>query len=119
MKEIFQLFLGENLTIVYFFVYLVWAYMGFFINLIIDINRRKPESETSPKPFSLNYWWNDNKWRLLSSFLLIPVAIILSKELMGMEISNTLAFLIGLGSDTLIELIKRKKAQQKLLKTVE
>lgn len=110
MKEFFELFLGT--TLLTFLVFLAFAYLGAIINLCIDLLERDPKSDTSPKKFNIKYWWADNKIRLFIVFVLIPIALLLSKDLFGLALSNTTAFFIGFSNDSIIRLIKKRKFKE-------
>lgn len=91
-----------------FVVYIIIAYAGMILNMISDVTRRKPDSITSPTALSFSYWFNDNKARLMRSFITIPIGIIFFNDVAGIEISNLGALMIGLSSDHIWEILKRK-----------
>jgi hypothetical protein len=103
----FQAFAG-SMPMVYFLAYIIWAYIGMGINLFVELTKRKPQSPGSPVKLHGGYYWADNRNRILISALLIPVAILMSKELMGLDITRGVAISIGFGADTLAEIVKRK-----------
>lgn len=97
-----------------FIAYCILAYVGMFLNILSDIIRRNPDSISSPTAFSLKYWLNDNKARLIRSLITIPVCILFINELSQIgeltfiSVSNLGAFIIGLGADHIWEILKRK-----------
>ena len=113
MKEEFVKNFMGNMTPVMFLVYLTWAYLGMFINLIIELSKRKPLSKASPKKLSGKYYLSDNWKRFLISLFLVPISILVFSELFGMNITNERAMLLGLGADTIAEIYKRKKLTPK------
>ena len=114
MKEFLSEFLHtfmNNMTIMNFLVFLTWAYIGMFISLGLDLSKRKPASKSSPKKLSGKYYISDNTKRLLLSFILIPISILVFGELFGMEINNDRAMFIGLCADELVLIYKKRKEQ--------
>lgn len=97
-----------NLSVVSFQVYLIYAYFGVILNVISDIIRRKPDSSSSPKKFTFQYWWEDNWRRLLISIVLVPIAVLVAEEFMDSPLTKLEALGIGLAAEHLLELIKRK-----------
>lgn len=109
MKE-YITFLLNGLTIVEFLVFMTYAYGGLVLNLIFDVLQRKPLSPESPIFFSFKYFFKDNWKRLIMSVMLIPIVILLFKQLMGSEINYLSAFLLGWASDGVSNLIKRRSS---------
>lgn len=107
-ETFWELFMG-NMNIMYFWVYLIWAYIGMVINLVFELNKRKPSSEKSPKKFDGKYYISDNWKRLIIAVILVPISILTFGGLFGMEITNDRAMLLGLGADALAEIYKRRK----------
>jgi len=107
MKEFFYL-LFNGITPIQFCVFMFYATGGLLLNLLFDICGRRPESLTSPKKFSIKYWFNDNWKRILISFILLPIIIILFSEIMGNEINIGNAFFAGFSSDAIANLLKRR-----------
>ena len=97
-----------GMAMVLFLVYLAWGMVGIVAQVLIDLIKRKPESTTSPQTFSLAYYWNDNKYRLLVAIVLMPICILLYSELMGTDLSRLEAFSIGFASDMIADILKRK-----------
>lgn len=91
-----------------FAVYMIYAYLGMALNLFSDIIRRDPNSATSPEKFELSYWLEENWRRLAIALVLVPVAIVFCKDFMDIDISRLSALLIGLSSDHLLEILKRR-----------
>lgn len=106
-KSFFDVFTG-GLDITYFLAYVLWGYIGMGLNWFIELIRRKPKSQTSPKKFRGAYYLDDNKKRIIIASILVPIAVIMFNELFGMEVTNERALMLGFGADTLAELIKRR-----------
>ena len=100
----FVVYILSGLKPEHFAALLLVSYLGLVMNLLSDIVRRKPESETSPVKFSLDYWWHDNKFRILLSFISVSSLVLLT----GSELDLTKALGIGLGADHVMEILKRK-----------
>lgn len=96
----------------YFLAMLIFALMGMFVNIISDLTKRKKNSPNSPYKFSFGYWFKDNKIRLAINIPLIPIALLLCNELIGVELTKLSSFMIGFGSDHILELLKRKSIKQ-------
>ena len=96
----------------YFLAMLIFALMGMFVNIISDLTKRKKSSPNSPYEFSFSYWFKDNKIRLAINIPLIPIALLLCNELIGVELTKLSSFMIGFGSDHILELLKRKSTKQ-------
>lgn len=107
-QSISDIILG-GITPQYFAAMLLFAIMGVAVNIISDVSRRDKPSEHSPQEFSLKYWWGDNWRRVVATVILLPVALLTSAEMIGLELTKFNAFVIGFGADHLIEIAKRKK----------
>jgi hypothetical protein len=105
-----EAFMGDMNTTV-FISFLVWGYIGVIVNMVIEVFKRKPLSKHSPKEFKADYYISDNKKRIVAAIILLPVSILLCKEMIGIDITNGIAFALGYGSDTLAELFKRKTSK--------
>lgn len=99
-----DLFLN-GMSLVSFCVFLLWAYIGVLVNVLLEYYGRSSK-KTSTK-FSFKYWWTDNWAKILLSLLLVPIAIVFCEEVVGMEINNYAAILIGGGSDRLIAVMRK------------
>lgn len=97
-----------NLSITHFAVYLIWAYLGIILNVVSDLLRRKKSSPSSPKKLDSAYWWSDNYRRLILSCIVAPIFIIFFSDIMEMQLTRLYALFIGLSSDHLLEILKRK-----------
>ena len=102
-----EIMLG-NLTPTVFLAFWLWSFIGLVLNLGLDILQRKPQSVNSPRNFDWNYWWADNKQRIIVSFILLPFAVIFGKFITGTEMNIYLAFCVGFGSDYISNILKRK-----------
>lgn len=107
MKEFIEHLLN-GIPPIHFAVFLVYAFGGLVLNVILDIAKRKPCSATSPEKISPSYWFHDNWKRLIVSFMFLPLVVILFGQLTGGEINNLNAFYAGFSADALAELLKRR-----------
>ena len=103
-----DMFLG-GMSIIAFTSYMLWAYIGVAVNVLLEYQARSaPDGkEWKQDKFSFSYWWKDNRMKILLSCILVPVAIVFSKEVIGMSISNWTAVLIGGGSDRLLVVVRK------------
>lgn len=107
MKEFLNLILN-NIEPITFLAYLLYAFVGFILNLLFDILRRKPESKKSPYEWDWSYWWVDNWRRIVWTVTLLPFAIVFSKFISGTDMNIYLAFMTGWGADTITNILKRR-----------
>jgi len=107
MKEFLNL-LFSGVAPVVFLVFVIYAYIGLGINLLVDILSRDKFSINSPFKFSWKYWWQDNNKRLIISLLLIPVIVVLWKMMIGGDLNNYTAFMIGWTGDAIANLLKKR-----------
>lgn len=98
----------SDINLASFIVFMMFAYIGLAGNLLSDFTRRNKHSKSSPAQFSLAYWWADNKYRLLLSLLSTPLFILIFNELFGIQVSKLIAVLIGISTDHIWEILKRK-----------
>ena len=98
----------EGMSIILFISFLIYSYLGILVNMLVEFMKRKPLSPSSPNKPDFKYYWKDNKVRIFIALILSPIAIILCKNLINIEISNMVAFFIGYCSDQIAEMIKRK-----------
>ena len=108
--SVLEIILGE-MSFNYFLVMLLFAILGAILNMTSDNLRRRKGSKHSPDDWSLKYWWADNQRKIIATVVLIPVAILTCNGMFGIEITKSIAFGIGFGSDHLIEIAKRKELQ--------
>jgi len=95
-----------------------FAIMGVILSLRLQIVNRDRESDRTPKHFSWSFFWLDNIKRLVTTLILIFVALRFTEEWMGAKTTMWLAFLIGLSVDKFAQFLKNqnilgKKLQQK------
>ncbi len=98
----------SDIDLASFIVFMLFAYIGLIGNLLSDIIRRDKRSASSPVKFSIAYWWADNKYRLLLSLLSTPLFIFIFNELFGIQVSKLIAVFIGISTDHIWEILKRK-----------
>lgn len=93
----------------YMIAIFVFAMIGVAISLLIHSTNRNPDSFTSPRKFSLSYLIKDNWKRILLNILLILVTIRFSEEIIGVQLNEFVALLIGVSFDKLSEYLQNKK----------
>jgi len=98
----------SDIDLASFIVFMLFAYIGLAGNLLSDFIRRNKHSKNSPVKFSPAYWWADNKYRLLLSLLSTPFFILIFNELFGIQVSKLIAVFIGISTDHIWEILKRK-----------
>lgn len=98
-------FLNSGYTLGQFASFFGWALVGAYILVQSGINNRDPNSSRTPTEFSWKFWFRDNARRVAFNGVLILVAIRFSKEITGKDINEFWAFVIGLSSDGLAQLI--------------
>ncbi len=113
--SVLDIILG-GMTFNYFIAMFLFALVGVIINLFSDVQRRNKSSKNSPKEFSFKYWWKDNWKRVTATIVLLPIALLTTTDMFGVELTNGVAISIGFGADHIIEIIKHKKI--KLIKSV-
>jgi hypothetical protein len=107
MKEFLKLVIGTDDVPLYAAMWF-FSLAGIAISLLIDAKGRDKESERTPPAWSWNFFWSDNFRRLITTVLLVFIALRFSNELLGVDISLWASFLIGLGFDKLAEVAKKK-----------
>ncbi len=86
-----------------------FGYLGVLIMILLDVSKRNPTSKWSPVAFSFRFFITDNLKRIILNVLLVAVCIRFIPQLTGKDMSQWLALLIGIGSDTLGAMILKKK----------
>lgn len=88
----------------------VFTLIGVALSLLFNAATRDPNSETSPIEWSWEFFWNDNKMRIIKSVLLgllvIFVSLRFTKEIFGRELSMFFALMIGLSLDKVQTIVK-------------
>ncbi|MNS62031.1 hypothetical protein D3C72_950770 [compost metagenome] len=92
-----------------FLGYIFFAFIGVLISLLEDTATRDVNKHNSPIRFSKSFWIQDNALRILLGILLIYVSIRFSTLITGFEISEFMAFCIGLSIDILFKKVKSVK----------
>jgi len=98
-----------SLSWIQFFVYVGFGYIGLLINSVMEITGRDTsESKGKIKKFSSGYWLRDNWKKMIASLLVVPMGILLSKEVFGLELTKINALAIGGFADNIFERYKNK-----------
>ncbi len=89
---------------------LFFGYVGVLVMLLLSVSMRNPTSPKSPIPFSWKYFWATNAQRIAGNLILVAVCIRFTPEILGMDVTQGVAFIIGLGSDLIgAQLMKKRK----------
>lgn len=104
-----ELVLGEGVTWTMFTVFLLFGLIGLVTSVAFDIY----SSGASSKELSFKVFWNDNRWRLLLSLLVIVIAILFSEQLLEMQMGNWSSFIAGFTADKIIENMMQRRRRKK------
>lgn len=86
----------------------LFAFIGVLVTLLVGATLRKVDSQWSPKDFSWGYLIYDNAKRILLNVLLIFVTLRFMPELTGWDLSVWKGFVVGVGYDGLLLIVKQK-----------
>jgi len=103
IKEILGTDTGQAFLILLFF-----SAIGVTLSLLLHASNRDQQAPSTPVKFSFWFLIKDNWKRILTSFLLIYIAIRFTPELFGVQITSFWALAIGLCLDKLAQWIKEK-----------
>lgn len=108
----FERFIGTT-DISYFIILFVFALIGAFISLRWQVHTRDKRSTRTPANISWKFMLLDNVSRMATTFLLIFIGIRFSVLLLGSDMTEWGALLLGLGLDKISEMLKNatKKAR--------
>lgn len=87
----------------------IFGYIGMLIRVLIDVHKRSPA--TSPAKFSWKYFWTDNNTRFIVNIILVALAVrfIPDPNFLGKTLTPFGAFMVGFGSDYLVQQLKSKE----------
>lgn len=91
---------------------LLFAFIGIFINTYVLTAKSVKKNESTPAKFSWSYWWANNKDRILrwiGLLFVIAVSMRFSNEILNVKFTVFIAFLLGLGLDRLVEIVRNLK----------
>jgi len=101
MEKFIRLLLGNN-DLPTFCAAMVIALAGALISLKIKAGKRDKLSPETPFQFSWKFLVQDNLLKLFAGILPVVIAIRFSSEFFGQDLTMGFAFLIGLGSDSIL-----------------
>jgi len=110
IREIVSALFG-TLTPVELITSFIFASLGIFIKWYFQTKAAVKHNPETPHQFSLCYWWDNNKPKMiafLATIAVLFVTIRFPKEIIGMEWSYAYALIVGLSFDRLAEIIKTK-----------
>lgn len=91
-----------------FIAAMLFAMIGVFIVLLLGTRLREKESVTSPTVFSWKYLFSDNAKRILGSVLCVLVTLRFMPEILNVQLSAWMGFVVGTFWDGLALIIKQK-----------
>lgn len=104
-------YLLGGLEVNLFIACLLFAGLGILLALTLQALFRNKYSETTPTVWSWKFWFLDNWRKALITIILVYISIVFSYQVFQVEISTWFAFLIGLGFDNILKLVKNKKQE--------
>lgn len=108
MNEFLDNLIGADVNLAALLAFAVWAYGGLAYSLYTDF----VSSGENLKQFNPTYYWQQNKWRVIQSIVAIPIGLIFTQDLLGIELSAFSALLLGFNIDKLLEAIKDRKKRK-------
>lgn len=107
MKKLsfFEQFIGTS-DITYFLVLFAFALIGAFISLRWQVHKRNKRSSATPEPFSWKFMLLDNINRIVVSIFLIFLGLRFSPALLGVEMNEIGAVVLGASLDKVSEGLK-------------
>lgn len=91
-----------------FGVLLFYGYIGALLSYLIQVYKYFPRIKKE-SGYSILYALRDNIWRLLLTFIIVPVGILFSEELLQFKISAFTSLLAGFMSDKTIDALANRK----------
>jgi hypothetical protein len=98
----------QSLVIPNFFTLFFWVGIGIFMSLLLHTTGRDVMSENTPIRFSWQFFWKDNIKRIFVSFMLIYITLRFTPSILGIKVTDYVAFAIGFINDKLAQIIKDK-----------
>lgn len=106
LNEFLSHLLGSN-TPAWWSAALVWVIFGMLLSLYLSVRQRDKTSPETPYEFKLSFFLKDNLVRVVTGLLISVTILRFSHEYIGTEATLWLAFLYGLGSDKLTDLLEK------------
>ena len=85
-----------------------FAIIGIFLSLLMQTTKRDVSSPATPFCFSFKFLFSDNNKRIVASIILVYIALRFTPDLIGVEITQFYAFVIGYSSDKLSQILKNR-----------
>jgi hypothetical protein len=102
-----NIFTGEVPTDI-FLGFCFFATLGIALSLLWHATRRNVNEKTTPVQFNFWFMLRDNWKRIISSVILVYIALRFAPEIINRDLTEFWAFCIGVGFDKISELIKTK-----------
>ena len=83
---------------------ILFGFLGLIASVLVELIRHKSNIKITGG-FNLGYWFTDNFARLLLSILIVFVGVLYTQDLVGIEIGNKGALVMGFCTDKIIETI--------------
>jgi hypothetical protein len=111
IKELFIQLLGvpftsQNMAIV--IAGAIFANIGLAVNYFFKVKKAIKTNDNSPDNFSIKYFIKNNWQDISLTILLVFVGLRFTQELLGLQITMWVAFIIGFGIDKLVDIINSK-----------
>jgi len=87
--------------------YAIFILMGMFLFSYLEVENRDRESKNTPKKFSWKFWIYDNIRRYIASILLVYILFRFSHEMMGRELDEFTALMMGFTADGIVGMKKK------------
>lgn len=91
-----------------FGVLLFYGYIGAVLSYLFQVFKYYPRINKEGG-FSAYYAAADNKFRILGVIIVIPLGVLFSKELLGVELTPFTSLLSGLASDKTMDALSNRK----------
>jgi hypothetical protein len=105
-KDIISVLL-TNISTAQFFAYVLIAMATSGVMLLFRVSTRDPLRPSSPIPFSWSYLWGDNSRRILGTFILILILVIVGQYYIDAHWMLFSCFGIGAISDQLPAIMRK------------
>lgn len=87
-----------------YLVLVICAIIGLIASLLVELIRHKNDIKKKGG-FSFIYWLQDNWSRMLLSVIIILIGVLYTQDLVGIEVGNKGALVMGFCTDKIIETI--------------
>lgn len=111
MKEEIAKILLNGIELPFFIAMFIWALAGILVLFLTDVNTAVTKDKTTPPKFNFWFMVKTGAARIIVGLIVISVVIIYFGEIsqiifkidFQLQINGAIAFLVGLGIDTIIK----------------